>query len=547
MFLLTNVLFIIIIQFVHIFADSIFFIFNYLDALIRLNTNDSFINFYCFFWTSFWYLPLFSNILLVFIYFYKKNNFNIFPFTITVLLIFYSHACIYLHVTNYLTIFYNSNLNNFNFFLFNNINKYHPFLFYISSCFFLILFSLVDNIFSHSFCFFNKENCAKVIKFFLTYSFFFITLSLSLGSWWALQEGTWGGWWNWDSSEVFGLLIFLSVLTLLHTYLHATNLIKLLFSLKIYTILISVTYFFIQLNFDLVSHNFGIKFFFFFNNDFFFIELLLLIFLHLFINLIGWSKIRSQLFIHLCQLSYEISLKNLFIFFFKTLGFLTLYKYYLISFGFLWNYLLWNFINLNLINVEIGANFIPLLFIPLLFIFLNRSALFAYFFIPLLMSYHHLIFFNILYILNNINLLFMLHAIFLNFIITNAVSLKLNLGYWLVTYNYTPTIYYKIQAFSNFFFTCDAGFIEQINHNTCYTYKSFPNWNTFFLLNFFHNTNLTFTNTTSSCYNLINLSSANYTLNIYIEVLFICALLLWLTCLVLVKMKYDNKITYHFY
>ena len=35
-----------------------------------------------------------------------------------------------------------------------------------------------------------------------------------MGGLWAYQEGSWGGWWDWDISEVFGLFIYLVFSTL---------------------------------------------------------------------------------------------------------------------------------------------------------------------------------------------------------------------------------------------------------------------------------------------------------------------------------------------
>jgi hypothetical protein len=89
-------------------------------------------------------------------------------------------------------------------------------------------------------------------------------IGLALGSWWAFQEGTWGGWWNWDSSEVFGLEFFLLILYVTHTYWKSSDLLAWSISISCQFLAVLITYFFIQLNFDLVSHNFGVKFFFFF-------------------------------------------------------------------------------------------------------------------------------------------------------------------------------------------------------------------------------------------------------------------------------------------
>lgn len=102
-------------------------------------------------------------------------------------------------------------------------------------------------------------------------SLFIIFLALFLGSWWALQEGTWGGWWNWDASEVLGLLVFLYFYIELHShqtiYLFWRKQVK----IQTFLIIILLSYYFIQLNFELTSHSFGTRFNHFFNNHIFFL------------------------------------------------------------------------------------------------------------------------------------------------------------------------------------------------------------------------------------------------------------------------------------
>jgi heme/copper-type cytochrome/quinol oxidase subunit 1 len=74
-----------------------------------------------------------------------------------------------------------------------------------------------------------------------------------------LQEGSWGGWWNWDPSEVFGLLTLLFFISRIHKVFSKQNFSKnVLNDLTFFVILFQI-YFFTQLNFDLVSHNFGTK------------------------------------------------------------------------------------------------------------------------------------------------------------------------------------------------------------------------------------------------------------------------------------------------
>jgi hypothetical protein len=86
--------------------------------------------------------------------------------------------------------------------------------------------------------------------------------TLFMGSWWAYQEGSWGGWWNWDPSEVFGLLILLGILLITHNYLFNSR--KNIFIFIILSLFyLTLTYYsFMQVNFTLISHNFGFR-----NND----------------------------------------------------------------------------------------------------------------------------------------------------------------------------------------------------------------------------------------------------------------------------------------
>ena len=157
----------------------------------------------------------------------------------------------------------------------NALNKYHPFVLYMS--FNLALFTYMSRVFSWG-------RCASFVgsmtdRFWSQTRWLVITVNLIalwMGSWWALQEGTWGGWWNWDSSEMFGLCVTLVFLTLTHSVYVPSQ--QLFFRLKFTALaaLVLCSYVFMQINFELVSHNFGSKFFFFFNNNLFFLEIVVL-------------------------------------------------------------------------------------------------------------------------------------------------------------------------------------------------------------------------------------------------------------------------------
>lgn len=243
------------------------------DSWARLNTNDSVLNYYHFWWTNPWYIiPFFIILTINWIDFFNLPTSVLFKLFLSLFFFVYFLETQFFFLSNNTLFLFNLNLSNFNTFLFNNFNKYHPFILYLSASFFLLI------CFSHSVFMKNRiffahniedrftTNSIKVVLFSLS------SLSLFLGSWWAAQESSWGGWWNWDSSETLGLLILIFVSIISHFYFIKISFFNYYFFSIISFIFVLLSYFFIQLNFDLSSHNFGIKFFFFFNNNFFFIE-----------------------------------------------------------------------------------------------------------------------------------------------------------------------------------------------------------------------------------------------------------------------------------
>jgi hypothetical protein len=134
---------------------------------------------------------------------------------------------------------------------------------------------------------------------------YIILIALFLGSWWAFQEGTWGGWWNWDPSEVFGLLFLILQLTNLHENTNYFKLVKVHKKTLISASLLLGVYFFIQLNFEIISHNFGVKFFFFFNNNLFFITSLSTLLI-----LIGWYFLQDSTYFKLLTLLTALPTPN---------------------------------------------------------------------------------------------------------------------------------------------------------------------------------------------------------------------------------------------
>ena len=149
----------------------------------------------------------------------------------------------------------------FNNLLTNPLNKYHPILFFSS---FIFIFKIVQltnvyQIYRNSF--YTNFFLLNLYKSGITKLFLYLSISLTslyLGSWWALQEGSWGGWWNWDSSEVFGLLILTFILLVLHT-LYINLFIQKFIFFVFYILLVLSIYAIIQMGYSVVSHNFGLN------------------------------------------------------------------------------------------------------------------------------------------------------------------------------------------------------------------------------------------------------------------------------------------------
>jgi hypothetical protein len=239
--------------------------YNFNDLYTRLWLNEFFFNMYYFYWTSFWYLVVVVVItkLTFTLVYVRQLTVGLYIF-ITLLYTYASTICEYYGYSFINTSFLKPEYQ-INSLLSNSINKYHPLIFYFTLTWVYVI-SIHTSIYANnqSFLFsYKKQYLVKNLNYFLPMIF----STLGLGSWWALQEGSWGGWWNWDSSEVFGLLVMLFYVHLMHKKLWSINKqgLKLWSNVFLYTLLIIYTL--IQLNFDLVSHNFGTKISQFINSD----------------------------------------------------------------------------------------------------------------------------------------------------------------------------------------------------------------------------------------------------------------------------------------
>lgn len=155
---------------------------------------------------------------------------------------------------------------NVNAFLLNSLNKYHPLIFYLSALTVLVLVLI-------HFTKRPSNNLFTIIQplhveFYIRLPALFLNgLSLFLGSWWALQEWTWGGWWNWDPSETFGLGVSILLLYNAHASLSYWDLAAHRIKTSLLGLMFISSYLLVQLNFEILSHNFGLDSFLFFNKN----------------------------------------------------------------------------------------------------------------------------------------------------------------------------------------------------------------------------------------------------------------------------------------
>jgi cytochrome c biogenesis factor len=218
------------------------------DLLTRIDENSLGLTSLFWMWTNTYYLytiMVFTLLYTIFLY--------VGPRIPTILLILKCYvAVLYMEIYSNLNstmavLPQTAHLDFYNLLLNNGINKVHPFLIYL--CWLsLVLFG--NKFYSKASSYYSNTLHTSVL---IAVAF----LGLILGGWWAYQEGSWGGWWNWDPSEMFGLLILLSIALKLHTKTIFSTKLSLLVLVSILPLL--MYYLFLQLNFSLLSHNFGIR------------------------------------------------------------------------------------------------------------------------------------------------------------------------------------------------------------------------------------------------------------------------------------------------
>lgn len=181
------------------------------DWINRHNLNDTYLGSFYLLWTVAYYIPLFILILLILI-FYLKTTFEpikTFTYFNIIIILTYGYTCelIDFSALNFNTYLTNHTDININVLLTNMLNKYHPYIFYFCTawtCYYVLKIHYLNEVLLEYYYF----NFIYINTKLITYYIFCTNLIfLYLGAWWANQEGTWGGWWNSDSSEMLGLIL----------------------------------------------------------------------------------------------------------------------------------------------------------------------------------------------------------------------------------------------------------------------------------------------------------------------------------------------------
>jgi len=321
----------------------------------RINLNEALISRYYFYWTNFFYLPFFYFIL----FFVVSAFISITSSSWVVITFFFAFLGYSLELYQFLET--NSSLDMLdnssmflNTLLTNPLNKYHPFLFYIMTLIiFIVVLSAIYLLKTSNVCYIEATILYRLTKY-INSVFIWLLISLMMGGWWALQEGSWGGWWDWDPSEMLGLMFLLTVLALIHSLNTEVSFYRLANKAVCYILLTTLVFYLVQLNFEFVSHNFGIKSFFLFNNNMIFLEAFFLNYLLLTLHIknINWGYTN---YTPLRRLSYLSRLKivdksptlN-----FNLLVSFLVFIYFWLSFLPLINYFSNNFWSLDIITIK---------------------------------------------------------------------------------------------------------------------------------------------------------------------------------------------------
>ena len=291
----------------------------------------------------------------------------------------------------------------------NSINKnltnglliIHPIILYLS--YGMLLFIVYKNVtFKYNFLFFNKYFI--FYKDIINFTTIILILSVFLGSWWAEQELSWGGWWSWDFIEIITLNFFFILLLFIHipNYKNIFFFFEVDLFFKIIVFMLIVRFNFLNSIHNFISNNFFFQFFF---------ELSFIYMLFVYISL-KLKKINYNLFItsnsvNFLYLLFFLLILNLF--FYVLLEFINLIYTYLnlvsmfkknkiLYFYIIFAYILFLYKS-NYINITF-QNFYEYVYINIFFVF-NFKKKNTYITHFLVFLYLYIILFNLYFIDKN--------------------------------------------------------------------------------------------------------------------------------------------------
>jgi len=328
---------------------------------LKTQINDPLLTHFYFNWINFNFLPFFFTLGLIthtLIFLKKMHIFNNILIIIPMFML-YNFELLDISILNSTLIYANLSAEYINYLLANSLNKYHPYIFYTSLWFYintLVITSL--QLINRNYFF--KSQILINLKFYSLIALWLNFTALFMGSWWAFQEGTWGGWWNWDSSEVFGLSVGLFLLFNIHTKINIEKLYLLIFEYRAFLTCILLCYSFIQINFELASHNFGDKYHFFSNNNLLLIQhsIFSIIYVYCFL----WKNIQyfnTTSFIFKFNKISQLTEFN----YFLLIIWLTVFTWFSVSFAPLISHFLWNFLQISAFNSDLSPKFVNTLIV----------------------------------------------------------------------------------------------------------------------------------------------------------------------------------------
>lgn len=229
-----------------------------IDISFRTQVNAVIITNFYLYWTHLWYICLFILLLVgsnLFWYTHSVRQALLLLYLITLVIMYSIYSEFYLTNTSTFTLSYMQE--HLNPLLKNSLNKIHPLILYLVGIKFISVNNLRATQSSRLSLITEKTFFLKIFYALLLLLTCYISTTLYLGSWWALQEGSWGGWWNWDTSEFFGLFLLIRCLLLWHYSSNMSSGSYLKLSLSLVTNSILLFFLGLQLNFTSISHNFG--------------------------------------------------------------------------------------------------------------------------------------------------------------------------------------------------------------------------------------------------------------------------------------------------